>query len=76
MIRSAENDELLLPVELPLALYDVEDEADSEFCSDCKNCCRMSLAVLVLLVELVELVELVLPVLSVEDELSVGGGPP
>ena len=70
MIRSAENDELLLPVELPLALYDVEDEADSEFCSDCKNCCRMSLVVLVLLVELV------LPVLSVEDELSVGGGPP
>ena len=47
MIRSAENDELLLPVELPLALYDVEDEADSEFCSDCKNCCRMSLVVLV-----------------------------
>ena len=70
MIRSAENDELLLPVELPLALYDVEDEADSEFCSDCKNCCRMSLVVLLLLVELV------LPVLSVEDELSVGGEPP
>src|SRR5258708_26504069 len=44
LIRSAENDELLLPVELPLALYDVGDEAGREFCSDCKNCCRMSLA--------------------------------
>jgi hypothetical protein len=71
LISSAENDEPLPLAELvlPFALYD-EDEADSEFCTDCKNCCRMSLAVLVLLVELV------LPVLSVEDELSVGGGPP
>jgi len=69
LIRSAENDELLLlvlPV-LPAALYDVDDEADSEFCSDCRNCCTMS-AVLVVPEEL--------EVLSVEDELSAGGGPP
>ena len=69
MIRSAENDEpllLALPV-LPAALYGVDDEADSEFCSDCRNCCTMS-AVLVVPEEL--------EVLSVEDELSAGGGPP
>jgi hypothetical protein len=40
--------ELLLPVpEVPVAPYGVDDEADSESCSDCKNCCRMSLAELV-----------------------------
>ena len=58
----------MLPVaEVPVALYGVDDEADSESCSDCKNCCRMSLA---------ELVPDALPVLSDEDELSAGGGPP
>jgi hypothetical protein len=65
--------ELLLPVaEVPVAPYGVDDEADSESCSDCKNCCRMSLA------EVVpdELLPDELLVLSDEDELSVGGGPP
>ena len=56
---------LLVPAsEVPVAPYGVDDEEDSEFCSDWRNCCRMSLA------------ELVLLVLSVEDKLSVGGGPP
>ena len=49
---------------VPVAVYSVEDEEDREFCSDCRNCCRMSVA------------ELLLLVLSVEDKLSVGGGPP
>ena len=58
---------LLLVPEVPVALYDVGAEADSESCSDCRNCCRMSFA---------ELESDELLVLSDEDELSVGGGPP
>ena len=50
--------------EVPVALYGVDDEEECEFCSDCRNSCRMSMT------------ELVLPVPPVEDELSVGGGPP
>ena len=69
MTRRAENDELLSPagVLLPLEVYEVGDEAESEFCSDCRNCCSTSSAELVLLALLVP---------SVEDEASVGGGPP
>ena len=56
---------LLAPAsEVPVALYGVDDEEEREFCSDWRNCCRMSMT------------ELVLPVPPVEDELSVGGGPP
>ena len=60
--------ELLLPVlVVPLALYDEDDEVDSESCSDWRNCCRTSLA---------ELVSEEVLVLSVEDELSVDDEPP
>jgi hypothetical protein len=65
-IRSAESDEpLALPLPaVPLALYDVDDEADSELCNSWRNCCRMSSVELLLEESLV---------LSVEDEPSVGG---
>jgi len=58
---------LLAVLELPVALYEVDDEADSDSCSDWRNCCRISSA---------ELAPEELLVLSVEEALSVGGGPP
>ena len=63
------NDALLLPavlVVLPLALYELEDEADSDFCNNSRNCFRMSST------ELVS--DELLP--SLADEPSAGGGPP
>ena len=60
MISSAENDELELAEELPVAPYEAGDELDCESCSACRNCCRMLLA---------ELVPDEL-VLLVEDELA------
>jgi hypothetical protein len=59
---------------LPVAPYEVDDDVDSELCSEERNCCNMSAMELVL--ELVPDVSDVLPVLSVEDEPSEGGGPP
>jgi hypothetical protein len=39
---------LLAVLELPVALYEVDEEADSCSCSDWRNCCRMSAAELAL----------------------------
>ena len=62
----AELDEACAPelLELPVALYDDDDE-DCAFFSSSSNFCRRSLA---------ELPE-ELPVPSVDDESSAGGGP-
>ncbi len=60
-----DDDELLLP----FALYDEDEDCDSEFCSACSNCWSRSAALV-----------LELEVVSVDDELSLesdgGGGPP
>jgi hypothetical protein len=41
------NKPLQLVLEPPVEPYELDDEADSDFCSSCKNCCRMSLMELV-----------------------------
>ena len=55
---------------LPVEPYELDDEDDSEACSDCRNCCSTSATELVL-------DELsLLPVDEVDDEASVEELPP